>query len=171
MDIGTFRPDRPGIRKVLGDLEAEIMELIWARPAGQGTTVREVFEVLYDRRHLAYTTIMSTMARLARKRLLRAEKIEAAYIYYPTVTQEEFVSGFVGRILDDLLVNFSGATLARLRQLPDPQAATRAAALLDEITRRRATEERDEKTDTSEAQEAVNERATTRPHGTQGAVE
>ena len=25
LDISTFRPDRPGIRKVLGDLEAEII--------------------------------------------------------------------------------------------------------------------------------------------------
>ena len=60
-DISVFRPDRPGIRKVLGDLEAEIMELIWARPTGQGTTVREVFEVLYERRRVAYTTAMNTM--------------------------------------------------------------------------------------------------------------
>lgn len=30
--ISVFHPDRPGIRKVLGDLEAEIMELIWSRP-------------------------------------------------------------------------------------------------------------------------------------------
>lgn len=29
-EITVFRPDRPGIRKVLGDLEAEIMEVIWA---------------------------------------------------------------------------------------------------------------------------------------------
>ncbi|MCL4545430.1 MAG: BlaI/MecI/CopY family transcriptional regulator, partial [Chloroflexi bacterium] len=60
LDIGTFRPDRPGVRKVLGDLEAEIMELIWDRPAGQGTTVRDIFEVLYERRRLAYTTVMNT---------------------------------------------------------------------------------------------------------------
>ena len=45
-DISVVRPDRPGIRKVLGDLEADIMELIWARPLNQGTTVRDVFEVL-----------------------------------------------------------------------------------------------------------------------------
>src|SRR5258708_19446518 len=120
------------------------MEVIWARPAGQGTTVRDVFEVLYDRRHLAYTTIMSTMARLAKKHLLRAEKADAAYVYYPTVTQEEFVSGFVGRILEDLLVNFSGATLERLRELPDLRAASRAEALLGEIAQRRATEEAEE---------------------------
>ena len=143
MDIGVFRPDRPGIRKVLGDLEAEIMELIWSRADGQGTTVRDIFEILYERRRLAYTTVMSTMTRLAKKGLLRAEKSEHAYIYYPTLTQDEFISRFVGRILDDLLVNFSGVTLERLRTLSesDPQAALRAQHLLDEIARRRAAED------------------------------
>ncbi|MGH2454240.1 MAG: BlaI/MecI/CopY family transcriptional regulator, partial [bacterium] len=63
-EIGVFRPNRPGVRKVLGDLEAEIMELAWARPAG-GMKVREVFETLYPRRRLAYTTVMTTMTRLA----------------------------------------------------------------------------------------------------------
>ncbi len=140
-DISVFRPDRPGIRKVLGDLEAEIMELIWARPTGQGTTVREVFEVLYERRRVAYTTAMNTMTRLAKKRLLRVEKKDQAYVYYPNLTKPEFVSRFVGRILEDLFVNFSGATLEGLNALPDQQAAARARALLDEITRRRAEEE------------------------------
>src|SRR2546422_2463416 len=104
-DISVFRPDRPGIRKVLGDLEAEIMELIWARPPGQGTTVREVFEVLYERRRVAYTTAMNTMTRLAKKNLLRVEKRDQAYIYYPNLTKPEFVSRFVGRILEDLFVD------------------------------------------------------------------
>ena len=140
-DISVFRPDRPGIRKVLGDLEAEIMELIWARPVGQGTTVREVFEVLYERRRVAYTTAMNTMTRLAKKRLLRVEKRDQAYIYYPNQTEPEFVSRFVGRILEDLFVNFSGATREGLDALPDQQAAARARTLLDEIARRRAEEE------------------------------
>ena len=140
-DISVFRPDRPGIRKVLGDLEAEIMELIWARPAGQGTTVREVFEVLYERRKTAYTTAMNTMTRLAKKRLLRVEKRDQAYIYYPNLTQQEFVSRFVGRILEDLFVNFSGASAESLNALADQQAADRARARLDEIARRRAEEE------------------------------
>jgi len=117
-DISVFRADRPGIRKVLGDLEAEIMELIWARPAGQGTTVRDVFEVLYERRRLAYTTVMNTMTRLARKKLLRVEKVDQAYVYYPNFTQEEFIDA-----------------------LAAPQAAARARQLLDEIARRRAAEE------------------------------
>jgi len=75
-----FRPDRPGIlAKVLGDLEAEIMELLWEHSINQGTTVREVFEVLYERRWMAYTTVMNTMTRMAKKHLLRVEKQDIAY--------------------------------------------------------------------------------------------
>lgn len=140
-EITVFHPDRPGIRKVLGDLEAEIMEIVWARPTGAGITVREVFEPLYARRHSAYTTIMNTMTRLARKQLLRAEKGDQAFVYYPTYTQDEFVSRFVGHILENLLVGFTGATLDNLAALPDRQAAARIRALAEEIARRRAAEE------------------------------
>ncbi len=127
-DISVFRPDRPGIRKVL---------------------VRDVFEILYERRlsderrRIAYTTVMNTMARLAKKNLLRVEKRDQAYIYYPNVTQQEFVSRFVGRILEDLFINFSGATLENLDALPDQQAAALARKTLDEIARRRAVEEKE----------------------------
>lgn len=141
-DISVFRPDRKGVRKVLGDLEAEIMELIWARPGDGGTTVRDVFVVLYERRRIAYTTVMNTMARLARKNLLRAEKADPAYIYYPNFTQDEFISRFMGRILENLLISFAGATMAGLDALADPQAAVRARQWLAEIARCRAGEER-----------------------------
>lgn len=144
LDISVFRPDRPGIRKVLGDLEAEIMELVWERPAGTGTTVREVFEVLYERRRLAYTTSMNTMTRLAKKKLLRVEKQDLAYVYYPTLTQQEFISRFVGRILEDLLVNFSGTTMESLSALAKEEEATQARSLLEEIARRRTLEEGEE---------------------------
>ena len=142
-DISVFRTDRPGIRKVLGDLEAEVMEFIWSRPSGQGLTVRDVFEVFYERRHMAYTTIMNTMTRLAKKNLLRVEKRDQAFMYFPYYSEEEFISRFVERILADLLVSFSGATLKGIEELPDPKAAARAHQLLDEIARRRAAEEDD----------------------------
>src|SRR5579884_1098378 len=97
-DITTLHLNRPGIRAALGDLEADVMELVWARPPGEAITVRDVFETLYERRRLAYTTVMNTMARLARKGLLHAEKVDQAYVYYPNFTEEEFISRFVGRI-------------------------------------------------------------------------
>src|SRR5438034_1044576 len=139
-EITVFRPDRPGIRKVLGDLEAEIMELIWARPTSQGTTVRDIFEQLYQQRHIAYTTVMSTMKRLAKKQFLCIEKHEQTYVYTPTMTEQEFISRFVSHILQDLFINFSGATLQGFDALPEQEAA-RAHQYLAEIIRRRQQEE------------------------------
>ncbi len=140
-EFNVFRPDRPGVRKVLGDLEAEIMELVWANPAEESVTVRHVFEVLASRRPIAYTTVMNTMTRLARKRLLRVEKAGLAYGYSPGLTEEQFVSRVVGRVLEDLLVSFEGATLKSLDRV-DPEAAERARGWLEEIARRRREEEK-----------------------------
>jgi|GEM_PF-97824 len=118
-EIAVFRPDREGIRKVLGDLEADIMEYIWEQTAktGKGILVREVYEAFRLRRSIAYTTVMSTMARLARKHLLRVEKIEAAYLYTPILSKDEFIDNFVSRILENLLVSFAHTTEAQLERL------------------------------------------------------
>lgn len=132
---------RPGIRKVLGDLEAEIMEVMWAWPEPAGATVRDVFEVLQRRRPIAYTTVMNTMARLAKKRFLRAETGELAYVYRPAYTQTEFINKLVDRIVNDLVVNFSGETVRSLSQSSDQSTAHRAQELLDEIERRRKAEQ------------------------------
>jgi len=140
-EITIFHPDRPGIRKVLGNLEAEIMEVIWMLPAEQGTTVRAVFEQLYQKRCIAYTTVMSTMTRLAKKKLLVVEKQGQGYIYRPTVTEQEFVVRFVNRILEELFVSFAEPTLAGIKTLSDPQGATHAHHLLKEIAHRRSQEE------------------------------
>jgi predicted transcriptional regulator len=141
LNISLFRPDRPGIRKVLGDLEAEIMELIWERAGDQHTTVREIFEVLYERRRIAYTTVMNTMVRLAKKRLLRVEKQDKAYVYLPNYTEQEFISQVVDRILKDLIFNFSSATMESLHALPDSEEVRLMQRRLDDLTRRRVEEE------------------------------
>jgi predicted transcriptional regulator len=132
--LRTFRPDRPGIRKILGDLEAEIMEYLWSCPADQGVTVREVYEALLAQRHIAYTTVMSTMTRLAKKHVLRVATEQSAYQYFPTMTQEALLSHAAGRIMEDVLVHFSDAL-----QGPDAESGTleRARSLLEEITKHR----------------------------------
>lgn len=140
-EISVFHPDRAGIRQVLGNLEAEIMELIWTRSVGVGTTVRDIFEVLYERRHLAYTTVQSTMNRLVKKRMLRAVTQEHTYVYYPTLTQGEFVSRFAARVLEGLLSNFTGMAQDELAASSHPQTAERTHLLLEEIARRKSTQE------------------------------
>ncbi len=142
-DITTLHLDRPGIRAALGDLEADVMELVWARPPGEAITVRDVFETLYERRRIAYTTVMNTMARLARKGLLIAERKEPAYLYRAALTRDEFIDRFVGEALEKLLANFGGTTLAHLGKVTDPAIRPRVARLLEDVERRRKAEEAD----------------------------
>lgn len=134
-DISVFRPDREGVRKVLGDLEADIMEYIWdnVSPTGSGITVREVYEAFWQRRYIAYTTVMSTMARLARKHLLRARKVDNAYIYTPILSKAEFIDNFVSRILENLLVSFSYTTKVHLQRLSSGDKAGRIASLKNKV--------------------------------------
>src|SRR5437763_17031662 len=99
--LHTYRPDRTGVRKILGDLEAEIMEYIWSRPEGEGVTVRDVYEAILAQRHIAYTTVMSTMTRLAKKQVLRVTTEQTAYQYFPTMSAEALLSHVAGRMMED----------------------------------------------------------------------
>ncbi len=51
---------------------------------------------------------------------------------YPIFSQDEFISRFVGRILEDLWASFAGATIERLGALRDPREAARIARRVPE---------------------------------------
>ncbi|MHA6631420.1 BlaI/MecI/CopY family transcriptional regulator [Pseudonocardia sichuanensis] len=68
-----------GAVRRLGELEAVIMDRLWA--VDDTATVRDVFEQLQQQRHIAYTTVMSTMDNLFRKGFLDRERDGRAYRY------------------------------------------------------------------------------------------
>jgi len=129
-----FVPRGRGIRKVLGDLEAETMEIIWAR--GE-VSVRDVYEVLRSRREIAYTTVMTTMARLAKKRILKQIKSGLAYQYRPAVTRDAFEASVVGEVLDGLLDGFGDSVMAHLAKRIGREDPARLEALARAIRERR----------------------------------
>src|SRR5688500_14700905 len=63
---------------LLGPLETEVMEACWELG---DTTVRDVHDKLATRLDLAYTTIMTTMTRLAGKGLLKRDTTGLAHRY------------------------------------------------------------------------------------------
>jgi predicted transcriptional regulator len=96
----SFRFNQTGLRKFLGDLECEIMELVWKK-ANPTVTVREVYDILRRERQIAYTTVMTTMVRLAEKGLLRiVDKVGLANCYAPAEGKAEFIRNTVARILE-----------------------------------------------------------------------
>ena len=82
-----------------GDLEAAIMEMLWARPGL--TTVRELVDDFSATRSLAYTTVLTVVDNLYKKGWLRREPFGRAFRYTPTVTREEYGARQLRDALDD----------------------------------------------------------------------
>lgn len=132
----TFDPRKKGLRKILGDLEAEVMEAVWA--CGRAT-VHDVHERLAADRELAYTTVMTVMSRLAEKGLLERRKDGAAYVYEPAASKEEFTRRTVGTVLSELLDDFTAPAMSQFVDLVGEQdeAVIEALAKAIEAKRRR----------------------------------
>jgi len=102
----SFRFNQKGLRKFLGDLECEIMELVWDK-ADPTITVRDVFNILRLKRDIAYTTVMTTMVRLAEKGLLKiVDKSGLANLYSPVEGREQFIRNSVNWVLDIFFEEF-----------------------------------------------------------------
>lgn len=116
---------RDDATKGLGSLEAQVMQVLWA--AREPLTVREVLERLNRGRRptLAYTTVMTVMARLADKQILLRELDGRGYRYEPAVgdaaaiavreVMRDFGEAAVAQFVDEVRAN--PKLLRRLRRL------------------------------------------------------
>ncbi|ADG83038.1 CopY family transcriptional repressor [Thermincola ferriacetica] len=133
--ISDFKPHKMGLKKVLGDLEADIMGIIWKEGKA---TVRDVYEALRLQREIAYTTVMTIMGRLAEKNLLTKEPLGNAYVYTPTVSQEEFSKQVVSEVLDGLLEEFAEPAISHLVERISSEDENKIAELEKLIRERRS---------------------------------
>jgi predicted transcriptional regulator len=99
-----FSPTRDGLVKVLGPLETQIMQLIWQ---DERSTVKKIHRKLQQERDIAYTTVMTTMSRLAEKGVLNRHREGLAYVYSAAISEDEFVTMVVHQVLDGLLDDYS----------------------------------------------------------------
>lgn len=82
--------------KVLGELETEVMEIIWK--VEEPVSVSDVVKVLSKKRKCAYTTVMTIMGRLVDKEVLTRKLHGTSYLYQPKVNREKFVASTVHNI-------------------------------------------------------------------------
>ncbi len=106
-----FKPAEGGLVKVLGPLETEIMQIVWRE---KFTTVKKVHQALQNQREIAYTTVMTTMTRLAEKGVLNRKRDGLAYVYAPAVTKRDFETMMVRRVLDGLMDDYKEETITYL---------------------------------------------------------
>jgi BlaI family penicillinase repressor len=85
----------------LTEQELEIMKIVWER---ENVTVRDVYEALLIRRKIAYTTILTMMNILERKKYLKKTQVERAYVYKAAQPQRKvlgaMVREFVNRVFN-----------------------------------------------------------------------
>lgn len=100
-----FRSGEPSLVQ-LGPLEQRLLREIWARG---NATVRELLRDAHL--NIAYTTVMTTLDRLYKKRLLRREADGRAFRYAPSVTQQELQRAAAGQAIRQLLESSAASPL------------------------------------------------------------
>ncbi len=77
------------------------MKVVWRLGSA---TVRDVYQVLLEDRHIAYTTVMTMMNILETKGYLKKDRQERAYRYRPARAERIVISSmvreFVNRVFD-----------------------------------------------------------------------
>lgn len=103
--------DDPAVDRLLGELEAPIMRLLWARGSA---SVREILDALNgDGRSLAYTTVLTVMGRLAEKGYLSRQRRGKMHVYAPTATQEGFLRQAAAKRVQALVADFGDMAIAQ----------------------------------------------------------
>ncbi len=95
--------------KLFGELEGAIMRTLWE---GGEMTVRDVHERLSASHGVAYTTVMTVMARLAAKRMLSRRMEDGVYVYRTRETVDHFFAGLCGKLVETIRKDY-GATAAQ----------------------------------------------------------
>src|SRR5271170_6468976 len=118
----------------LAPLELDCMSRLWQ--LGEGT-VRQIRDNLAATRPRAYTTILTIMDRLAHKGFVTRKKMGRAFLYLPSLTQDEARGKAIARVVEhffegsyETMANYlSGKHLTTLRAAAssarNPETATR----------------------------------------------
>jgi len=123
-----FKSSDQVLGNALGALEQSVMNLAWTR--GE-ITVRDACAELDAT--VAYTTVMTTMDRLYKKRLLTRRKAGRAFVYAAAATRTEMEGAVAAELVTSLLQNRNGP-LPVLSSLVDA-VSERDRALLDQLER------------------------------------
>ena len=86
--LKNLKLDQDGLSKVLGFLEAEVMDAVWS---GGELTVRGVRETLKRKKAYSFNTVMTVMNRLVDKKLLKKRSVDGSFAYQAAVRKDTFL--------------------------------------------------------------------------------
>lgn len=144
----TVRLSAEGVAKVLGDLEARVLETVWA--LGQPVPARTVYEQVAKEHPVAPLTVITVLNKLVTKGIL-VRRPKAGLLHYSAVLDAARFRTLVSRRVVEGILSFSpdavAASLVDVLAEQDPERL----AELGRLVRRRLREQRaGEPTDTGE---------------------
>ena len=134
----TVRLSAEGLAKVLGDLEARVMQSVWRidRPA----TAREVYEVVAREHDVAIHTVITVLNKLVRKGLLRRRKRSDLLHYEARWSEAEFMKEASRRVVEGIF-SFGPSAVATsfvdVLAETDPERLAELKSLIEERLRQR----------------------------------
>lgn len=113
---------------LLGPLEGRIMRIVWTERVTVPFKVRDVHELLPE---LAYTTVMSTMRRLAEKGLLTARMVAGpkGFEYAPAGAPADFLAAGSVRAAAEVIAQYGDTAFAAFAAHLDELSPEQRAAL------------------------------------------
>lgn len=134
-----FHLGKTGLARVLGELEAQIMEVVWASQSE--LSVQDVCESLRGTNN--YKTVMTVLSRLTEKGLLVRRQEGRAHVYRPRSTREAFLESVADAVMGGLLQDYGDVAVASFVNALE-EAPHASLAKLERLLRER--EERDSPT-------------------------
>src|SRR6266550_5441017 len=124
-----FKRPRDVASQALGKLEQAVLNEVWRRDE---VSVRDIYVAFGE--SVAYTTLMTTLDRLFKKRLLTRRKDGRAFIYLPAVSPAQFEQGITEDLIEGLLGHGTESVQPVLACIVDA-VSERDRELLDELDR------------------------------------
>jgi len=99
--LPSVRLDAHGMHRLLGALEAEIMQALWERADRSAPEVHQALG-----RRVALNTVVTVLNRLTDKGLLRRSGTRRSYRYQPAHTRAEFVTSVTRELVEGMVRDF-----------------------------------------------------------------
>lgn len=105
------------------------MEELWR--SDDALSVREVHSRVTAERDLAYTTVMTVLDRLAKKKVVERKRDGRAWIYRPSQSREQMVAEVMHSALTDAEEDSNAALVAFVGRASEDEVALLKQALAD----------------------------------------
>ena len=101
----------PAEKTTPSNLELQVLSVLWKRGP---STVREVLEILPDGKERAYTTILTILQLMEKKKLVRHTRDKLTHIYQARVTQQDVLAPLMKGLIQKV---FGGSPSAAFQYL------------------------------------------------------